>query len=93
MTNFHNYTDSLLADEIGSLDREAKALKLRLDAAKAELKARGVETATGDQYSVKVTVSTRKSLDTTALRKSFSEDVLAQFQKLADVFSVRISAA
>lgn len=33
---FDNLSDAALADEIGTLDRLAKALKERLDAAKAE---------------------------------------------------------
>lgn len=94
MTNpFHNYDPAALADEIGALDSEAKTLKKRLEAAKSELKARGIERATGDCYSVKVTVSTRQSLDTSAIRNSFGEEVLEQFQRFADVFSVRVEAA
>ena len=92
-TQFHNLTPSDLADTIGTLDKEAKAMKARLDAAKDELKARGIEEAVGQRYSVKVTVSTRKSLDTGAIKKSFGEEVLTQFQRFTDVFSVRVGVA
>ena len=42
---FHNMSVATVADLIGGLDAEAKALEARIKAAKAELSARGVDRA------------------------------------------------
>ena len=92
-TQFDNLTDAALADEIGALDREAKALKERLDAAKAEFKARGLDKASGEKFSVTRSAATRWSLDAKGIRAEMGEAWADARSKLAHVVSLRIGAA
>ena len=93
MTNYHNHSDSLLADEIGALDREMKALDKRLKEAKAEFKRRSLEEAAGEKYAVRSTTAVRISLDAKRIKAEMGETWTDMFSRLSEVTSLRISAA
>lgn len=90
-TNFHNLSNEALADLIGSIDCEAKALDARLSEAKAELKARGVLAAHGERFSVARVDAARISLDTSAIRKAMGDAWCQAYEKIAGVTSFRVS--
>lgn len=90
-TNFHNLSNEALADLIGAIDCEAKALDARLSEAKAELKARGVVAAHGERFSVARVDATRWTLDTAKVKAKMSEAWVQARSKIAAVTSFRVS--
>ncbi len=89
---FDNASLDMLADEIGALDLEIKALESRMAAAKAELKARKVEKAEGSRFAVTVAESLRSSLDAKGIRGAMGEAWCNLHSKIAVVTTVRIKA-
>lgn len=92
-TQFDNLTDAHLADEIGSLDLEAKRIEKRLKAAKAEFKARGIDQAEGGDYVVTAKTSIRISLDTTKIKEVMTPAWVDDFSRMAEVTTLRVATA
>jgi hypothetical protein len=92
-TTFHNYSPSMLADEIGRLDREAKAANAALEAAKDAFKARGLLIAEGDTHSVMVQKSIRQNLDVSKVKAEMGQTWFDDRSKLAEVVTLRITAS
>lgn len=92
-TPYDNFTDFMLADEIGRLDRDTKDLGKRLDAAKLEFKARGLSKAKGKKYAVTATASTRWTLDTKKIKNVMDEAWVSAHSRYSNITSLRISAA
>jgi hypothetical protein len=82
----------MLADEIGALDLEIKALEARMAAARAELKARNVEKAEGRRFAVTVSEALRSSLDSKGIREAMGEAWCNLHSKIAVVTTVRVKA-
>jgi hypothetical protein len=80
-----------LADQIGTLDAEVKAVQSDLKAAKAEFTRRNVPTITGTLYTIKQVEAVRCSLDQTAIKNEFGEDWIAARSKFTPTVSVRIT--
>lgn len=79
-----------LADQIGSLDAQIKALQEQLDTLKAEAKDRGISTIEGQLFTVTVDKSIRSSLDTALVKKELGQSWYDDHCKLAEVTTVRI---
>jgi hypothetical protein len=91
-TAFDNTTTADLADLIGGLDMQAKALDARLSEAKAELKKRGVTTATGQRFTVNRTDAQRWTLDTAKVKAEMGEGWFTARSKIGAVTSFRVAA-
>ena len=91
ITNFDNYSTPALADEIGGLDAQVKALELRIKAAKAELTKRGVDRAEGERFTITKAEAVRWSLDVTAIREAMGAAWCDAHSKIAAVVSFRIT--
>jgi hypothetical protein len=91
-TPFDNLATGDLADMIGGLDGEVKALEARLSMAKAELKRRGIATATGERFSVNRSDAQRWTLDTAKVKAEMGEAWFNQRSKIASVTSFRVAA-
>lgn len=90
---FHNMPPGMLADQIGKLDREAKAAAAELEAAKDAFKARGLLIAEGTAFAVMIQKSIRQTLDTAALKAAMGQPWFDDHSKLAEVMSMRITAS
>jgi predicted phage-related endonuclease len=74
MTNqFNNLSNEQMADEIGNLDSTIKFYEERLTLLKNEFKSRGCSAARGAEFSVTVSESTSKRLDTKRLREALGD--------------------
>lgn len=93
LTQFDNLCDQMLADEIGRLDREVKAHKARLDAAKSEFKARGLKQATGEKYAISSSTTTRWTLNTAKIKAAMGQAWIDTHSNLGNVTTIRIAAA
>lgn len=91
ITKFDNIASEALADLIGELDCEAKAIEARLADAKAELKHRGLERADGERFSVTRVDATRWTLDTAKVKAEMGEAWATARSKIASVTSFRVS--
>ena len=91
-TTFDNVTAGMLADAIGALDIEAKSIKARLDAAKAEFKARKLDSATGDRFTITRSDAVRWTLDSKGIRDEMGEDWCNARSRTAPVTSLRATA-
>ena len=91
--HFHNVSPEMLADLIGDLDRKAKDASAELEAAKDAFKTRGLLIASGDRHSVMVQKSIRQTLDTAKVKSEMGQTWFDDRSKLAEVESLRISAA
>lgn len=83
-------SNTSLADEIGSLDAQIKALTEQLSALKDEAKARGLDKIEGKLFSVSIDKSIRASLDTSSVKKELGQAWYDDHCKLAEVTTVRI---
>lgn len=93
MTNqLHNQSATQLADDYGALDAQIKALTERKDAIKDELKARGIEKAEGDRFTVTATISTRTTYDDKAIREALGADIVRQYERISDTITLRVKA-
>lgn len=90
MNRFHNYSDGFLADQIGRAAAASKTIEDELDELKAEVKRRGIETATGEQFTITVSHSTRDWLDT-KLAQAVLGKALTPFMRTRPVTTVRSS--
>jgi len=88
---FHNMSEALLADAIGGLDAEIKALEAEKEAARAALKARGLNRADGERFTVAFVSAIRQSLDVAAVKAEMGQAWFDDRSKLAEVVSMRIT--
>jgi len=87
MSNFNTLP---LADRYAILKAEVDALTKQLDAIKAEIKATGVETLTGEQAIVTVALSERSTLDTKTARAYLTPAQIEACTKVTLVETLRI---
>ena len=90
-SKFDNLSDAALADDLGALDCQAKALAERMKEIKAELDRRGIDQAVGDEFTVTKSEAVRWNLDLTAAKKALGEAWCTAHSKVAAVTSFRIS--
>jgi uncharacterized protein YydD (DUF2326 family) len=76
-----------VAADLFAINAQIKALTEQADALKATLKANGSFTC--DQYEVKVTTSSRTTIDSKALKEKYA-DIAAECSKISDVTSVTV---
>ena len=91
-TTFDNVTAGMLADAIGALDVEAKAIKTRLDAAKAEFKSRKLDSAAGDRFTITRSDAVRWTLNAKGLKDEMGENWCNARSRTASVTSLRVAA-
>jgi hypothetical protein len=88
MTN--NFNALPLADRYAILKQDIDALTKQLDAIKAEIKATGLETLTGEQAIVTVALSERSTLDTKAAKEFLTADQITACTKVTLVETLRV---
>jgi len=88
---FHNMPSHMVADAIGALDAQIKALEAEKEAARMALKARGAVKAEGERFIVSFVSSIRQSLDSEAVRKAMGQSWFDDHSKLAEVTSMRVT--
>ena len=81
---------SALADDIGSLDAQIKALQSDLEALKEKAKATGRDVIEGKIFKVTINKSIRASLDTASVKKEYGQSWYDDRCKLAEVTTVLI---
>ena len=79
-----------LADQIGQLDAQIKALTEQLDALKEQAKASGLDEIEGRIFKVSIGKSIRSSLDTASIKKELGQQWYDDRCKLAEVTTIRI---
>ena len=79
-----------LADQIGQLDAQIKALIEQLDALKEQAKASGLDEIEGRIFKVSIGKSIRASLDTASIKKELGQQWYDDRCKLAEVTTIRI---
>ena len=87
---FHNMADGMLADAIGDLDCQSKALEAELKAAKDALKSRGANKVDGVRFTVTFSASIRQTLDTAAVKDAMGQTWFDDHSKLAEVVTARV---
>jgi hypothetical protein len=85
-----NFATLPLADRYAILKAEVDTLTKQLDAIKAEIKATGVETLTGEQAIVTVALSERSTLDAKAARTYLTPEQVAACTKVTLVETLRV---
>ena len=80
------------ADEYGNLKAQIDALTEKLEAAKATLKASGMERVEGERFTVTVSTSTRTTYDDKAIRAALGEDICKQYERQTDTVTLRVKA-
>lgn len=88
---FHNMPSHMLADAIGALDAQIKALEAEKEAARMALKARGAVKAEGERFTVSFVNAIRQSLDTEAVRKAMGQTWFDDHSKLTETTSMRVT--
>jgi len=92
MTNkLHNLRSETLADRLGDLDVQIKALQAAAGELKTELKDRGVGTSVGSRFQVNVAETSRCTLDQKALVVAFGDEALDPFRTFATVVTVKVT--
>jgi hypothetical protein len=91
-SRFHNLSDMQLADAIGAADGVLKAAEAELKALKDEFKARGLEEATGDQFTVTAKDQIAGRLDTAAV-KAFLGEGYTRFERAVISTVIRVKAS
>jgi hypothetical protein len=89
---FHNLSIGELVDQLGHAKAEAAEVKVREDALRAELIARGVKSAEGMLFRASVSESTRWTLDAERIKAEMGELWAVAHSKVSAVTSVRLSA-
>jgi hypothetical protein len=89
---FHNMPAIMLANLIGDLDCQSKAIEVELKAAKDALKARGQASVTGNRFAITFTSSIRQTLDTAAVKAAMGQTWFDDHSKLAEVITTRVIA-
>lgn len=67
-------SNTALADQIGALDAEIKALTEKLNALKDEAKSRETDALKGSLFTVTIDKSYRSSLDTASVKKELGDE-------------------
>ena len=88
---FHNIPNPMLADMIGDLDCQQKALEAELKSAKDALKARGMDRAEGQRFTVSFSASIRQTLDSAAVKAAMGQVWFDDHSKLAEIVTTRVS--
>jgi hypothetical protein len=88
---FHNMPASMLADAVGALDAQIKALEAEKEEARMALKARGIARAEGDRFTVTFSTSIRQTLDTAAVKTEMGQQWFDDHSKLAEVTAMRVT--
>jgi hypothetical protein len=70
---FHNMPAVMLADLIGDLDCQSKAIEAELKATKDALKARGQASVAGNRFAITFTSSIRQTLDSAAVKAAMGQ--------------------
>jgi hypothetical protein len=91
-STFDNLSPAQIADELGGLDVQSKAIEARMSALKAELKRRGTMHAAGERFAVTRSDAQRWSLDTASVRAEMGEAWCNSRSKMAAVTSFRLAA-
>ena len=85
-----NFDALPLADRYAILKGEAEALNKQIDALKTEIKASGLEFVEGDSVTIKVCLSERATLDSTAAKKLLTPEQVLSCSKVSLVETLRI---
>ena len=88
---FHNIPNTMLADMIGDLDCQSKTIEAELKSAKDALKARGMDRAEGQRFTVSFSASIRQTLDSAAVKAAMGQVWFDDHSKLAEVITTRVS--
>lgn len=88
-TKFDNQTDGQIADLVGELDAQTKAIEKRIKEAKAALAARGIDRAVGERFSITKSDCVRWTLDTAAAKEALGEAWVTKHSKLTPVTTWR----
>lgn len=91
MSNYHNFSDEILVNDIFALDQEIKSLQKALDAAKAEFKKRGLKEFTTEVCTIKVTEEIRGTAMIADIKKFLGEDYF-KFERPTVYNTMRIKA-
>lgn len=83
-------TSNLLADQIGQLDAQIKALTEQLETLKKQAKDSGLDEIVGQVFVVSIGNSIRASFDTAKVKKEFGQQWYDDRCKLAEVTTVRV---
>jgi hypothetical protein len=83
-------SNTSLADEIGALDAQIKALTEQLSKLKDEAKSRGLDTLEGKLFKVSFDKSIRASLDTASVKQELGQQWYDDHCKLAEITTCRI---
>ena len=89
---FHNLSIGEVVDALGHAKAEAAEVKAREEALRAELIARGVETAEGMLFRATLSQSARWTLDAERIRQELGELWCISHSKVSAVTSVRVTA-
>ena len=89
---FHNLSIGELVDQLGNAKAEVAEVKAREDALRAELIARGVDSAEGMLFRATVAQATRWTIDTDRTKAEMGELWTVAHSKVSSVTSVRLSA-
>ena len=88
---FHNIPNTMLADMIGELDCQSKAIEAELKSAKDTLKSRNVDRAEGVRFTVSFSASIRQTLDSAAVKVAMGQKWFDDHSKLAEIVTTRVS--
>lgn len=88
---FHNMHASLLADAIGMIDAQIKALEVEKDAARKALLAHALERVEGERFTITFCSSIRQTLDTAAVKAEMGQQWFDDRSKLAEVTAMRVT--
>jgi hypothetical protein len=89
---FHNLSTGELVDQFGHVKAEAAEVKAREDALRAELLARGVESAEGMLFRATITEATRWTLDSERIKAELGELWAVAHSKVSTVTTLRVTA-
>jgi hypothetical protein len=89
-TKMSRISNTSLADEIGALDAQIKALTEQLAKLKDEAKSRGYADIEGKLFTVSISKDIRSSFDTAAVKKELGQSWYDDHCKLAEVTTLRI---
>jgi hypothetical protein len=92
MSIFTDLTDADLAEAIGTRHAMIKKLQKELDAAKEDLKSRGVRSVSNNNYDVSLTDKVRTILDQESVKQFLGENRLQRFMKDTPFTQVDVKA-
>ncbi len=81
MSKFHNLSSEQIVDQLGRLDANRRFIIEQCDELKAELKVRGVTAVRGSDFTLTVSESTTRTLDTDKV-KGLLGDELPLYQRV-----------